>query len=359
MLVNNLSFSFKFANQIKLSIIVLLSVLMISCETVRYYSQAARGHLSLVFDRENIQRLLARPDIPAELRDKFNQVLLIRQYAVEELGLPVEDNYSTYVDVGREHAIWNVFAAAEFSANPVNWCYPIAGCVSYRGYFTEAGAARYARDLEADGFDVYIGGIDAYSTLGWFEDSLLSTVIERADYQLAGLIFHELAHQIVYLPGDTSFNESFATSVEREGIRRWLRRGNDGAKIIAAEANILRQQQFVELVTDYRDRFGSLYKSDLLDEEKREGKAQLQEDLRQSYRDLKRDWNGYDGYDNWFSQSLNNAQLATVSSYNELVPYFNDLLIQSDNNLDLFFEKVRSVANLDRSDREERLQDYL
>ena len=241
----------------------------------------------------------------------------------------------------------------------MNWCYPIAGCVSYRGYFTEAGAARYARDLEADGFDVYIGGIDAYSTLGWFEDSLLSTVIERADYQLAGLIFHELAHQIVYLPGDTSFNESFATSVEREGIRRWLRRGNDGEKIIAAEANILRQQQFVELVTDYRDRFGSLYKSDLLDEEKREGKAQLQEDLRQSYRDLKRDWNGYDGYDNWFSQSLNNAQLATVSSYNELVPYFNDLLIQSDNNLDLFFEKVRSVANLDRSDREERLQDYL
>ena len=184
-------------------------------------------------------------------------------------------------------------------------------------------------------------------------------MIERADYQLAGLIFHELAHQIVYLPGDTSFNESFATSVEREGIRRWLRRGNDGEKIIAAEANILRQQQFVELVTDYRDRFGSLYKSDLLDEEKREGKAQLQEDLRQSYRDLKRDWNGYDGYDNWFSQSLNNAQLATVSSYNELVPYFNDLLIQSDNNLDLFFEKVRSVANLDRSDREERLQDYL
>ena len=198
--VNNLSFSFKFANQIKLSILVLLSVLMISCETVRYYSQAARGHLALVFGRENIQRLLASPDIPAELRDKFNQVLLIRQYAVEELGLPVEDNYSTYVDVRREHAVWNVFAAAEFSANPMDWCYPIAGCVSYRGYFTEAGAARYARDLEEDGFDVYIGGIDAYSTLGWFEDSLLSTVIERADYQLAGLIFHELAHQIVYLP---------------------------------------------------------------------------------------------------------------------------------------------------------------
>ena len=133
----------------------------------------------------------------------------------------------------------------------------------------------------------------------------------------------------------------------------------DAKKIVNNVQFVELIQQFVELVTDYRDRFGSLYKTDLLDEEKRQGKAQLQEDLRRSYRELKRDWNGYDGYDNWFSQSLNNAQLATVSSYNELVPYFNDLLIQSDNNLDLFFEKVRSVANLDRSDREERLQDYL
>ena len=346
------------ANRMKLALLVLLSVLLISCETARYYSQAARGQLAIVFGRENIERLLASRDLPTELRDKFNEVLLIRQYALEELGLPVENNYSTYVYIEREHAIWNVFAAPEFSVDPVNWCYPIAGCASYRGYFTESGAARYAKELELDGLDVYTGGIDAYSTLGWFQDSLLSTVLSRADYQLAGLIFHELAHQIVYISGDTKFNESFATSVEREGIRRWLKHGKQIEKIGTAEADIQRQQQFVALVTDYRNRFDILYESDLLDQETRKKKAELQEGLRQSYQELKQGWNGYDGYDSWFSQSLNNAQLSTVGSYNDLVPFFNDLLAQSDNNLTLFFEKVSKIASLEKIDREERMQDY-
>ena len=209
-----------------------------------------------------------------------------------------------------------------------------------------------------DGLDVYTGGIDAYSTLGWFQDSLLSTVLSRADYQLAGLIFHELAHQIVYISGDTKFNESFATSVEREGIRRWLKHGNQIEKIGTAEADIQRQQQFVALVTDYRNRFDILYESDLLDQETRKKKAELQEGLRLSYQELKQGWNGYDGYDSWFSQSLNNAQLSTVGSYNDLVPFFNDLLAQSDNNLTLFFEEVSKIASLEKVDREERMQDY-
>ena len=203
------------AQLIKLVILLTISVFLVSCETVGYYTQAARGQLAIMFGREDIQRLIDSGELSVELNDKFSEVMRIRKFASEQLALPVEQNYSTYVDVEREHVVWNVFAAPEFSIIPVNWCYPIAGCVSYRGYFSEAGAKNYSLALERQGFDVYTGGIDAYSTLGWFDDSLLSTVISRANHQLAGLIFHELAHQVAYLPGNTTFNESFATAVER------------------------------------------------------------------------------------------------------------------------------------------------
>ena len=208
---------------VKALILVGLSVLLISCETVSYYTQAARGQMAIVFGRQDIQHLLESDDLPTDLREKFSAVLDIRDFAAEELLLPVGDNYQTYVDLEREHVVWNVFAAPEFSTEPVNWCYPIAGCVAYRGYFSETAALKFAAEWERRGFDVYTGGVDAYSTLGWFEDSLLSTVMRRPDYQLAALIFHELAHQVAYVPGDTTFNESFATAVEREGLRRWLR----------------------------------------------------------------------------------------------------------------------------------------
>ena len=234
---------------VKALILVGFSVLLISCETVSYYTQAARGQMAIVFGREDIQRLLESDDLPTDLREKFSAVLDIRDFAAQELLLPVGDNYQTYVDLGREHVVWNVFAAAEFSTEAVNWCYPIAGCVAYRGYFSEAAALKFAAEWERRGFDVYIGGVDAYSTLGWFEDSLLSTVLSRPDYQLAGLIFHELAHQVAYVPGDTTFNESFATAVEREGLRRWLLDSDQAATIATARSSRERQQQFVELVT--------------------------------------------------------------------------------------------------------------
>jgi predicted aminopeptidase len=280
----------------------------------------------------------------------------IRDYAEQELALPVGDNYSTYVDVERELVVWNVFAAPEFSTDPVNWCYPIAGCVAYRGYFSETGAARYAAALEADSFDVYTGGVDAYSTLGWFEDSLLSTVMSRANYQLAGLIFHELAHQVVYVPGDTTFNESFATTVEREGVRRWLSHSNQTDIIANAETDIDRQRQFIDLVTAFRDKFDELYEKEMSDMEMRLEKTRLQQLLRNDYEQLKKFWDGYEGYDSWFARSLNNAQLSTVSSYNDLVPFFNQLLRQNDGDLELFYRDVAELAALDEEEREQRLK---
>ena len=341
------------SNSVKAALLLLLSVALVSCETVGYYSQAVRGQLTIVFGREDIQRLIERQDLSDELADKFARVMDIREFAESELGLPVGGNYSSYVDIEREHVVWNVFAAPEFSVEPVNWCYPIAGCVAYRGYFSELSALRYAVKLEEDGLDVYTGGVDAYSTLGWFEDSLLSTVLNRADYQLAGLIFHELAHQLVYLPGDTTFNESFATAVEREGVRRWLAKSNKDSNIAAALLDYDRQQQFVDLVTDYRDRFESLYQLDLNASSMRSQKLELQQMLREEYATLKQQWQGYEGYDGWFSRSLNNAQLSTVASYNDLLPFFVAVFEQSNQDFSAFYAEVSRLANLPEQERDE------
>lgn len=341
------------SNGVKAALLVLLSILLVSCETVGYYSQAARGQLTIVFGREDIQRLMERHDLSDELAEKFARVMDIREFAESELGLPVGNNYSSYVDVEREHVVWNVFAAAEFSVDPVNWCYPIAGCVAYRGYFSEQAALNYAADLQEDGFDVYTGGVDAYSTLGWFEDSLLSTVLNRADYQLAGLLFHELAHQLVYLPGDTTFNESFATAVEREGVRRWLAKSNAATSIDVALLDYERQQQFVDLVGDYRDRFESLYLLDLDESAMRKQKLQLQQALREEYAVLKQQWQGYEGYDGWFSRSLNNAQLSTVASYNDLLPFFAAVFEQSNQDFSAFYGEVSRIADLPEQERDE------
>ena len=341
------------SNGVKAALFALLAIVLVSCETVGYYSQAARGQLTIVFAREDIQHLIERPDLSQELAGKFARVMDIREFAESELGLPVGGNYSSYVDVEREHVVWNVFAAPEFSVDPVNWCYPIAGCVAYRGYFSQQSALSYAAKLEEDGFDVYTGGVDAYSTLGWFEDSLLSTVLNRADYQLAGLLFHELAHQLVYLPGDTTFNESFATAVEREGVRRWLAKSNKDFNIDAALLDYDRQQQFVDLVGGYRDRFESLYQLEINESSMRSQKLELQQTLREEYAVLKQQWQGYEGYDGWFSRSLNNAQLSTVASYNDLLPFFAAVFEQSNQDFSTFYAEVSRLADLPEQERDE------
>jgi predicted aminopeptidase len=336
-------------------LLALLSVALLSCESVRYYSQAARGQLEILLGREDIAALLQDEALPVELRNKLETVLAIRQFAESELALEVADNYATYVDLEREHVVWNVFAAEEFSTRAMEWCYPIAGCVTYRGYFSEPAARSYAQGLQEDGFDVYTGGVDAYSTLGWFDDSLLSTVVNRSDHQLAGLIFHELAHQVVYLPGDTTFNESFATAVEREGVRRWLTHTRQSGLMTDAEQGLQRQQQFAELVIAWRDRFADLYQQELTAEVMRQRKSALQDELRQAYRELQASWGGYAGYDNWFAQPLNNAQLSTVGSYNDLVPEFLALLDSHSGDMEAFFASVRELAEMTVAERAERL----
>ena len=334
----------------KAGLFLVLSLALISCETVGYYTQAARGHLAIVTSGQSIDQLLANRDLDSSMRAKLELVNQLREFASSELLLPVGNNYDSYVDVGREHVVWNVFAAPEFSVSAVNWCYPIAGCVAYRGYFSEAGALDFAQQTALDGLDVYTGGVDAYSTLGWFDDSLLSTVIARSDYQLAGLIFHELAHQVVYRAGDTTFNESFASTVEREGLRRWLALYGDPELLLRVDLDRERQNQFVSLVADSQEKFSELYESELSEGKMRLEKSILQEGLREDYVSLKISWEGYAGYDSWFSKSLNNAQLSTVSAYNDLVPLFNDELNAVAGDLESFYRRVEALSKLDAAE---------
>lgn len=340
---------------LKLGMVTGMLLGLIACETIGYYEQAARGQLEILLHRQPISEVIDRAELPPPVLDKLAGFLEARDFAVRELQLAAGDSYLSYVDLDRDHVVWNVFAAPEFSTEPVTWCYPIAGCVSYRGYFSAERAGRFAQDLQQRGLDVYTGGVDAYSTLGWFDDPLLSTVIDRSQFQLAALLFHELAHLMAYVPGDTTFNESFATAVEREGLRRWLRRQEDEAMLARAEAERVRREEFVALVLDYRERLDAVYREELPPPAKRERKRQLQAAMRDAYGTLRREWGDTPAYDTWFAGPLNNAQLATVSSYNDLVPAFEALLESVHGDLGAFYAQVREIADLDEQARAARL----
>lgn len=328
----------------KLAFLSLVLGLLASCASVAYYGQAARGQLGLMWGRQSISSLLADETLDPVQREKLELVLAARSFATQQLQLPADNSYLSYVALDRPYVLWNVFAAPEFSTQPVNWCYPIAGCVSYRGYFAEAAAQRYATQLAAQGLDVYSGGVDAYSTLGWFKDPLTSAVLRRPEHRLVGLIFHELAHQLLYVPGATSFNESFASFVEQEGLRRWYARyPQDGVVPLVTQQQRV-EAEFVALVLDYRERLTALYGQALSVAAMRTAKQEIQEQLRAEYSRRKVLW-GYDGYDLWFAGPLNNAQLATVASYNELVPAFAALLAQEQGDLARFYELVKGIAH--------------
>jgi predicted aminopeptidase len=254
-------------------------------------------------------------------------------------------------DAGREHLVWNVFAAPAESVELINWCFPIAGCVSYRGYFSQHAAQRYANKLIQQGFDVYVGGVDAYSTLGWFNDPLPSTVLNRSDTQLAGLIFHELAHQRIYLPGDTRFNESFASFVEREGLRRWLEHSGQVELYERAITSLEVQQRFAQFIGVYREELRNLYAQAGTADEKQSGKAMLISKLRS-------DWSqGQDAdyYTSWFAGEINNAKLATVAAYFDWVPAFEQLFIDSEQNFEEFLARVDVMTRLSESERQQQL----
>ncbi|MCB1648887.1 MAG: aminopeptidase [Pseudomonadales bacterium] len=334
----------------RLALVFLCSLGLIACDSLAYYGQAAKGQMSLLMARQDIQTLLMDDSLPEPVRDKLSLVLEARTFARDTLLLEPGGSYLSYVELDRPYVVWNVFAAPEFSISPMSWCYPVAGCVSYRGYFSEQGAQAFADSLQAQNLDVYSGGVDAYSTLGWFDDPLNSAVLRRPEPRLLTLVFHELAHRRVYLPGDTTFNESFATFVEQEGLRRWLLQHKQPQmqEQLAQEARV--EEAFVALVSAYRERLADLYARALAADEMREGKQEIQRAMREDYARFRDAWN-YRGYDRWFDGPLNNAQLSTVASYNDLVPAFTRLLAEENGDLARFYRRVEQISRLPEDQR--------
>jgi predicted aminopeptidase len=263
------------------------------------------------------------------------------------------------VELNRPYVVWNVFAAPEFSLKPKTWCFPIVGCVAYRGYFSEQDARRFGDALKQEGYDVFIGGAIAYSTLGWFDDPVLSTFLYLNAPETAALIFHELAHAILYIQDDTAFNEGFATAVEQEGLRRWQSSAND----LKGYENWLlkgqRRQRFISLVSKYRAKLEDLYQGNLPLTEKRNQKAAVFNQMRSEFLDLKSDHNALAAYDAWFSHPLNNAQLISVSTYHDWVPAFRKILSESGGDLEEFYQRCRQLAKKDAAERHRILENYI
>jgi predicted aminopeptidase len=331
------------------------ALLLSGCAAMDYYGQAAAGHLEVMRRAVPIDEKLRAPDTPAPLRAKLEHVLAIREFASRDLALPDNGSYRSYADIGRPFVVWSVYAAPEFSVKPVQSCFVFAGCVSYRGFYSEENAKRYASELAGEGNDTYVGGVPAYSTLGWFNDPVLSTFIDYPEAELARIVFHELAHQVVYLKGDAEFNESFAATVEEEGVHRWLAREGTPAQRAAWEVLRGRHRDFVALVTEYRIRLAAVYGQPGPADEKRAAKKQAFAEMDGEYRALKASWGGFSGYDRFFAQGANNALLASVTTYTEWVPAFRALLAQKKGDLAAFYAAAGELARLDRPERVARL----
>lgn len=330
----------------------MLTCLAGGCSTVGYYMQAIGGQMELVRKARPIPEVIADPATDPEVKRKLDRVVLIRNFASQALVLPDNGSYRRYADIQRPYVVWNVFAAPEFSVQPKEWCFPFTGCVGYKGYFAETGAQRTAQELRAQGYDVYTGGVPAYSTLGWLDDPVLNTFIRYPDAEIARLIFHELAHQVAYAKGDTTFNESFAVAVEEEGVQRWLAAYGTTEQKAAFDQAQVRRRAFMEIVEVYRTRLAQLYGEPLPAAEMRARKAQTFAQMREEYHRLKQSWDGYTGYDWWFSQPLNNAQLASVAIYNQLVPAFQNLLREYRGDLPRFYVEVKRLASMPQAERD-------
>jgi predicted aminopeptidase len=320
--------------------LALLALPAVGCESLAYYTQAVGGHLGVLARARPVDEWLADPGTDAALKQRLQTARRIRAFASKELRLPDNGSYVSYAELDRPYVVWNVFAAPVFSVEPKKECFPFTGCVSYRGFYSEEQARRHAQKLRESGYDVHIGGVPAYSTLGWSDDPLLSTFIRYPDAQLARLVFHELAHQVVYAKGDTTFNESFAVAVEEEGVRRWLQAEGRSADLAAFHATQARRREFAERVSQTRERLASVYAMDLSPQAMLEHKRGEWQRLRAQYPGL--------------PAEANNAFLASVAVYTELVPAFQRLLAESGN-LETFYQRVKQLAKRDQSERATQL----
>jgi predicted aminopeptidase len=350
-----------------------------ACESVGFYSQVVKGHSQIMLQQEPIEQVVNNESTDEGVRRKLLIIKRARQFAVDNLKLPNNGSYTQYVDTGKRYVVWNVIATRPYSTRPIEHCFPVAGCVSYRGYYKKASAEAYAEKLKSEGHDVVVRGASAYSTLGWFSDPVLNTMLYRSDLGLAGLVFHELSHQEVYKAGDTAFNESFATTVELAGIEAWAKAQetagigedvpqSDEAKKAALinQKNLKRYKaakdlntEVVTLILEHRKKLDESYRKlganndeEQLAEVKKHGFAEL----RKSYKQLRSNGGGSRGYDQWFAGEINNASLVLFGDYHGWVTAFDVLLQQAAGDWTRFYDSVRALAELDKAARREKLE---
>jgi len=330
-------------------LVLLFAVSLSGC----YYMQAARGQLSVLGKRVPIDEVIEDPATPDELTRRLQLIREARAFASDELGLPDNDSYRSYSDLERDFVVWNVSAAPEFSVAAKTWCFPVVGCVGYRGYFSQAAAERKAEQLKRRGYDVFVGGVTAYSTLGRFEDPVLNTMLRWEDNRIVAVLFHELAHQVLYIKDDTPFNESFASAVEEFGIERWLEQRGEAERFAAWQRQNTLQKSMTGRVLAARDELEVLYASALSPEEMRERKRERLELLRSELREVL-DAEGISAPD-WLDMPLNNARLANWAAYESRVPAFRQLFADCDERFECFYAESRRLSELDAPERNREL----
>lgn len=333
-------------------LIVMSVVLLSACSNIGYYWHSTKGHLSIMNKRVNISTLLENPNLDAQLRSRLVLVQKIRAFSITKLSLPDNDSYTNYAQLNQPYVLKNLFAAPEFSTHLLSWCYPIAGCASYRGYYDETLLSKFVTTLETDRSDVYITEVPAYSTLGWFNDPVLSSFINWPDARLAGLIFHELTHQRLYIDNDTLFNESLASAVQRMGTELWLKSNQQSDEIGQFRESNLYHQAVVKLIQKTQTELGILYKTDMLTVKKRQLKQQILDTTIEQHATMAKSFNKKNGYTRWFSSGLNNAKLASISAYNTHIPAFINIMDSQQDSFKKFFDYVETISELPKSRRD-------
>ena len=336
----------------------LLPLIISGCSNFTYYMDVINGHHELLEKSQPINSVITE-DISKDLKNKLVTFKQARLFATQELLLPDNDSYKSYADIGRPFAVWNVIATEKYSVDPKQWCFFIVGCLSYRGYFSKQEAEEYAWKLRGKGYDTYVSGARAYSTLGWFDDPLLNTMMYKSEARRVGIMFHELAHQKLYVEDDTSFNEAFAMTIEQEGVKRWLAVHNKRQQMKEYLLANKRKKEFNLLLQETRSKLIHIYRGNEQESIKEERKMNIFSELKKNYKNLKNHWQGYSGYDEWMTQDLNNAHLAIVATYHDLVPVFKKILKNNNYDLVTFYKKAEKLSIQTKSERSRIFQRYL
>jgi len=338
------------------SAVFIVSILLLcGCETVSYYSQGIKGHLQLVSQVKPIDEVINNHQTDEKTRKLLQQAKLARAFAINTLKLPDNQSYLGYADLKRKNVTWNVVATKVLSMEPYQSCFPVVGCLSYRGYFSEDQAKQFAKKLQQDDYETFIGGSSAYSTLGWFEDPIVSPMLNHGEAWLLQTLFHELAHQQLYIKDDSDFNEAFATTVGQNGVRAWLKETHLEA-LPDYNEYLRRYNGFLMRLGDAAKQLKAVYESDVNDATKLSSKQQIISQLRKSHLLFKKQYKGYTGFDKWFEKPINNPRLALVSVYHELVPDFERWLKACNNNFPRFYKTVEQLSELPKDQRIEALK---